>query len=169
MCAVLVIVVVFFGACSRGPGIDKARFAQVYAAARMVRKAVEAGASYERITALTGRFSSEIAKVSSGRATGEELQLLKAYSDLAAIYRDGLVLWKAQIDFSIFDSVLKGRVYVGQNVETLVSKYGFSTESHLYTPTQIYWKSIPADSIRIVWNNADSQLKIIDNLLNERY
>jgi hypothetical protein len=83
-----------------------------------------------------------------------------------AIYRDGLLLWKYKIDFAPFDFVPKGRIYVGQDVEPIVFKYRFPTDSHMYQPTRQYWKSISEDSIRIIWSNADSQLKIIENMKN---
>jgi len=54
---------------------------------------------------------------------------------------------------------------VGQDVDPIVFKYRFVTESHLYQPTGQYWKSIPDDSIQIIWRNADSQIKMIENMM----
>ena len=83
-----------------------------------------------------------------------------------ADYRDGPVLWKYKLDFAFFDSILKGRIYVRQDVEPIIIKYRFPTESHLYDPTWQYWKSIPGDAIQIIWRYADSQLKTIENITN---
>jgi hypothetical protein len=162
------LLIIFFlnGACSSEPGINKGKFAKLNVAAQAVKTSLSAGVSYQQLTGRVQQLSIEITALENRVTTNEEKELLKAYSDLLAIYRDGLLLWKYQLDFPFFDPVLKGRIYVGQDVEPIVLKYGFSTESHLYGPTGQYWKSIAGDSIQIIWSNADSQLKIIENITN---
>ncbi len=54
---------------------------------------------------------------------------------------------------------------MGQDVEPIVFKYRFVTEFHQYQPTKQYWKSIPRDSIQIIWGNADSQTKMRENMM----
>ena len=160
---------VFFflaASCSSKPGIDKGKFTQLDRAALTVKTSLASGASYRRLTELVQALSAEIASVKTRVATKEESELLEAYSDLAAMYRDGLLLWKYKLEFAPFDFVPKGRIYVGQDVEPIVFKYHFPTESHLYQPTRQRWKSLPEDSIQIIWSNADSQLKIIENMKN---
>jgi len=149
-------------ACSSGPGIDKDKFRKVYVAAHEVKDSLAMGESYKQVADHVKQLAVQIDVLKP--ATQEEKELLDVYSDLLAIYKDGLVLWKYKLDFAFFDSVLKGRIYVGQDVEPIVVKYRFSTESHLYSPTGQYWKSIPGNSIRIIWNNADSQLKVIEGM-----
>lgn len=161
------ILVTLAAACSSEPGIDKAKFAGVHSASEAMKTSLSAGRSYQRLTGLAEQLSREIAGVRGRANTKEERELLKAYSDLLTMYRDGLLLWKYRLEFSAFDFVPKGRIYVGQDVEPIVFKYRFSTENHLYEPTGQYWKSISEDSLRIVWNNADSQLRLIKNMRND--
>jgi hypothetical protein len=162
----LAFILLLTGACLSGTGIDKDKFKNSYTAAHEVKDSLAAGASYQQVADRIKHFSREIRALKDKVTTDEERELFDTYSDLLATYRDGLVLWKYKLDFSFFDSVLKGRIYVGQDVEPIVLKYRFSTESHLYKPTGQYWKSIPGDSIRIIWNNADSQLKVIEGISN---
>ncbi len=161
-----ILAAIFFliAACSSGPGINKSKFKKAYVAAHEVKNSLATGASYKQVADRVKQLSVEIKTLKD--ATEEEKELLDAYSDLLATYKDGLVLWKYKLDFAFFDSVLKGRIYVGQDVEPIVLKYRFSTESHLYKPTGQYWKSIPGDSIRIIWSNADSQLKVVEGMTN---
>jgi hypothetical protein len=160
--AILAAILFLMGACSTGPGINKSKFRKAYVAAHEVRTSIAMGESYRQVAGKLKQLSAEIEKLKS--STEEEKELLDAYSDLLAIYEDGLVLWKYKLDFAFFDSMLKGRIYVGQDVEPIVLKYRFSTETHLYKPTGQYWKSIPGDSIRTIWSNADSQLKVVDGM-----
>ena len=164
--AALLIISFFAGACSVGPELDKGKFAKLNVAAEAVKTSIAAGESYQQVTAKVQQLKTEIAAVRDKVPTQKEKELLSAYSDLLGTYRDGLVLWKYKLDFAFFDSVLKGRIYVGQDVEPIVIKYRFPTESHLYEPTGQYWKSIPGDSIQIIWSNADSQMKAIENITN---
>jgi hypothetical protein len=159
---ILAAILFLVGACSTGPGINKSKFRKAYVAAHEVKTSLAAGEPYRQVADRVKQLSVEI-KTLKG-TTEEEKELLDAYSDLLATYNDGLVLWKYKLDFAFFDSILKGRIYVGQDVEPIVLRYRFSTESHLYRPTGQYWKSIPGDSIRIIWSNADSQLKVIEGM-----
>lgn len=164
----LVLATIFFliGACSYEHGINKSKFTKLNGAAGTVKTSIAAGASYQQVADRVQQLSIEITALKDRVTTKEENDLLEAYSDLLTIYRDGLLLWKYKVEFAFFDSVLKGRIYVGQDVEPIVLKYRFSTESHLYKPTGQYWKSIAGDSILIIWGNADSQMKIIENITN---
>lgn len=163
-----VLIIIFFlaASCSTKSGIDKGKFAQLTRAALTVKTSLASGASYRQLTEFVEGLSVEVASVKPRVATKEEKELLEAYSDLLAMYRDGLLLWKYKLEFAPFDFVPKGRIYVGQDVEPIVFKYHFPTESHLYQPTRQRWKSLPEESIQIIWSNADSQLKIIENMKN---
>jgi hypothetical protein len=164
-----VILSIFFlltGGCSSEPPINKSKFTKAYAAARAVKTSVAAGESYHQVADRVQQLSIEIAVLKERVSTREEKELLQDYADLLGIYRDGLVLWQYKLEFAFFDAQLRGRIYVGQDVEPIVEKYRFPTESHLYRPTGQYWKSIAGDSIGIIWQNADSQLKIIQNITN---
>jgi hypothetical protein len=160
--AILAAILLLIGACSSGPGIDKAKFKKAYIAAHEVKDSLAAGESYKQVADRVKQLSAQIETLKT--TTEEEKELLDAYLDLLKTYKDALVLWKYKLDFAFFDSTLKGRIYVGQDVEPIVIKYRFSTESHLYSPTGQYWKSIPGDSIQIIWSNANSQLKVIEGM-----
>jgi hypothetical protein len=154
------------GACTSEPEINKNKFDKLSGAARSVKTSIAAGESYQQVADRIQQLSIELTALRNAGTAKREKNLLDAYSDLLAIYRDGLLLWKYKLEFAFFDSVLKGRIYVGQDVEPIVLKYRLSMESHLYEPTGLYWKSIPGDSIRIIWSNADSQMKIIEHITN---
>lgn len=161
------LLIFFLGtSCSSRPGIDKGKFTQLNRTALTIKTSLASGASYRQLTELVQGLSAEIAAVKTKTVTKEEKELLEAYSDLLAMYQDGLLLWKYKLEFAPFDFVPKGRIYVGQDVEPIVLKYRFPTESHLYQPTRQSWKSLSEDSIQIIWSNADSQLKIIENIRN---
>ncbi len=161
-----VMVAFFSAACSEEPGIQKKKFEKPARAAQAVKASLAAGASCRQFDESLQKLSSEIAAVKSTLTSKKEKDLLAAYSDLSAIYQDSLLLWKYKIRFARFSFVPKGRIYVGQDVEPIVMKYHFATESHVYPSTQQYWKSIAEDSIRIIWSNADSQFKVIENITN---
>lgn len=164
--AVLLLMFFLCTSCSSKSGIDKGKFTGLNRAALAVKTSIASGASYRQLTEQVQGLSVEIASVKTKVATKEEKELLEAYSDLLAMYQDGLLLWKYKLEFAPFDFVPKGRIYVGQDVEPIVFKYHFPTESHIYQPTRQRWKSLPEDSIQMIWSNADSQLKIIENMKN---
>ena len=164
----LVILLVAFlvsGSCSSEPAYDKKKFTKIESAAHAVQTSVKSG-SYSQVADKVQKLSAEIAALKGSVATAKEKQLLQAYTTLLSIYDDGLVLWKSELDFAFFADQLKGSIYVNQDVDPLVEKYHFATESHLYKPTGQYWKSISGDSMGIIWKHADSQMKTIDNIAN---
>jgi hypothetical protein len=153
------------GACSSGPGVDKGKFRELSRDAEALKALRTGGTSYQQFAEALQRFSDTINALRGKTAAGEEKDLLEAYADLLSIYHDGLTLWRYKIEFAPFGFVPKGSIYVGQDVDPIVFKYRFTTQSHLYEPTRQYWKSIPDDSLQIIWSNADSQLKIIENMM----
>ncbi len=166
--ALLTILFLLTASCSLEPGIERSKFQKLSVSAHAVKAALSGGAPYPRLMELEQNLSAAIAESKNKVATKNEKELLDAYSDLLGMYKDGLLLWKYKLEFAPFDFVPRGRIYVGQDVEPIVFKYHFATESHLYQPTGQHWKSLSEDSIRIVWSNADSQLKIIENMTNYR-
>ncbi len=164
--AIVLMIFLIGTSCSTEQGIDKGKFAKLHGAAHAVKTSLAGGASYQQLAERVQALSGEIVALQGKVRSREEKELLNAYSDLLAMYKDGLLLWKYKLEFAPFDFVPKGRIYVGQDVEPIVFKYHFPTESHLYQPTGQRWKSLPEDSIRIIWSNADTQLKIIENMTN---
>lgn len=154
-------IVFITGACSPEPEIDKTKFTKLDQVARELQASHGAGASFQHFGELLNTMSVELAALKTMALSKNEMEELNAYSVLYGIYQDGYILWKYKLEFAPFGIVAKGRIYVSQDVEPIAFRYNFPTESHLYKPTQQYWKSISEDSIQIIWNNADFQYKII--------
>jgi len=36
----------------------------------------------------------------------------------------------------------------------------------MYKPTGKYWKSIPADSIKVIWERVEIEIRITENMVN---
>lgn len=158
-------IALFLAACS--PEIDKKKFDNLDRDAGAIQNSIPSGVTYERFGELLRSFSAGIKTLEDTAKSKREGELLKEYSDLLKMYQDGYLLWKFNREFSKHNLVPEGRIYVGQPVEPIVTKYRFSTEAHVFGPTQQSWKSISADSIQIIWNNAGEQRKRIKTLLNE--
>jgi hypothetical protein len=160
------VLLLLVASCSYETRIDKGKFAKVSGTAHAVKTSIAGGASYHQLAQQIQNLSAEITALKGKVTAKQEKELLDTYSDLLSMYQDGLLLWKYKLEFAPFDFVPKGRIYVGQDVEPIVFKYRFPVESHLYQPTHQQWKSLSEDSIRIIWSNADTQLKIIENMTN---
>jgi len=152
-------------ACS--PQMNKQKFEKVNHTAQAVQHAISAGENYPQLGALIQQLSSEIEALNARVTSGKERDLVQEYSKLLKMYQDGFLLWKYRTEFTRHNFVPKGRIYVGQDVEPIVVKYRLPTETHIFEPTQQTWKSIAEDSIQIIWDNADAQVKRINTLLNE--
>ena len=98
-------------------------------------------------------------------ASKAEADLLAAYVNLVTISRDGLLICRSRTHLSGFEFVPKGRIYVTQDLDPLVEKYDLPIESHVYKPTGAHWKSISPDSIRVIWEKAEIQIKNIEVML----
>jgi hypothetical protein len=146
--------------------LNREKFRKLSEAAQTVKTSRTAGASYQQFGEALQRLSDELTAVKGRVSSKKELELLHAYEALLGIYQDGHTLWKYKLEFAPFGFVPKGRIYVSQDVDPIAFKYNFPTESHLYGPTQQYWKSISEDSISIIWRNADFQHKVAEGILN---
>ncbi len=153
--------------CACAPDIDKKKFDNLNRDAEGLQSSLSSGVTYQRFGELLRGFSADIKALGDTLKSNREKELLKAYSDLLTMYQDGYLLWRFSKEFSRHNLVPEGRIYVGQDVEPVVTKYRLSTETHIFGPTRQSWKSISADSIQIVWYNAGEQRKRIDFLLSE--
>lgn len=145
---------------------DRKRFERVNSTVQALQRSISAGGDYPQLGALIQQLSSEIEALNVGVTSGKERDLVEEYSELLKMYQDGFLLWKYRTEFSSHSFVPKGLIYVGQDVEPIVVKYRLPTETHIFAPTRQMWKSIAEDSIRIIWNNTDAQMKIINAILN---
>jgi hypothetical protein len=145
---------------------EKKKFIRAHQAAMAVERAIVARMGYQEFGAVLQSMSNEVKALEITVRSEEERSLLRDYENLLAMYREGRLLEKYRIEFARYGFVPRGLIYVGQDVEPIAIKYRIPMEPHVYEPTGQAWKSIPEDSINIVWGNARSQLKIIDNILN---
>jgi len=167
MVIIFLLTIMLFGSgCVSEPGIDKGKFSELNRTARDLTSSFISGKPCDVSETLLQRLSSGSAALKVKLASKGESDLIKAYSNLLTIYQDGLLLCKYQNHFSQFQFVPKGRIYVTQELDPLVQKYDLSTESHLYGPTGLYWRSIAGDSIKVIWESAELQTRNIENMVN---
>lgn len=159
--ALLLMIVFVTVGCSSEQEINRAKFKKLDQAAQNIKTALSEKTSYQHFGELLQNLSAEIVAIKASSLSKKEMELVQAYSVLSDVYHDGYTLWKYKLEFAPFGIVPEGRIYVSQDVEPIAFKYNLPKESHLYKPTQQYWKSISEDSIQIIWNNADLQYKII--------
>jgi hypothetical protein len=167
MVIILLSAIMLFGSgCVSEPGIDKGKFSKLNRTARDLTTSITSGKPCDVPETLLQRLASGTAALKDKSASKGESDLIAAYSNLLTIYQDGLLLCKHRNHFSQFQFVPKGRIYVSQELDPLVQKYDLSTESHLYRPTGLYWRSIAGDSIKVIWERAEFQTKNIENMVN---
>jgi hypothetical protein len=156
----------FASGCASEPGLDKGKFAELNRTAQDLKAALRSGKPCDMPDTLLQRLSSGTAALQDKTASKEERDLLSAYSGLLTIYKDGLLLCQSRTHLSGFQFVPKGRIYVTQELDPLVEKYGLSTERHIYTPTGQPWRSIAGDSMNVIWESAEARIKNIENMVN---
>ena len=157
----------FVAGCVTEPGLDKGKFADLNRAAQDLKTAIKTDKACEEPDALLQRFVSGTAALQDRTASIPERDLLAAYAHLLTTYEDGLLLCRSQGILTGFEFVPKGSIYVTQELDPLVEKYDLRVEWHVYKPTGKGWKSISADSIRVVWEQAAFEIKNIEN--REKY
>jgi len=158
--------ILFFSGCVSEPGIDKGKLSELYRTAQELRSAIASGKPCDVQDSVLQGLASETVAVKDKAASKEERDLVAAYSNLVTTYRDGLLLCRSQNNLSEFPFVPKGRIYVFQELDPVVEKYGLPTERHLYKQTGQYWRSISADSIKVIWESALTQIKNIEIMMN---
>jgi hypothetical protein len=159
-------IVLFSAGCQPEPGIDKGKFSEINRTMRNLKTSLTSSNLCDAPDTLLQRLASGTADLKEKATTKGESDLVEAYSRLLTTYQDGLLFCQYRNQLSQFQFVPKGRIYVFQELDPLVQKYGFATKSHLYKPTGVYWKSIEGDSIKVIWNRAELQIKNIENMVN---
>lgn len=155
----------FAAGCTAEPGLDKGKFAELSRATQDLQAVLGSGKVCEVPDTVLQRLASGTAAVKGTTASKAERDLLAAYANLVAIIHDGQLLCRSRSHLSGFEFVPKGRIYVTQELDPLVEKYGLPTESHVYKPTGAHWKSISADSITVIRERAEDQIKKIEVML----
>jgi len=159
-------IILFFSGCAPESGINKKKFSELNRTVQDLKTALSSEEPCNMPDKLLQSLNSGITSLKDKAASQDEHRLIAAYSDLLIVCNDGMLLCRSRSKFVSFQFVPKGRVYVTQDLDPLVEKYGFTTERHLYQPTGEYWRSIAADSINVIWENARFQIKIIENMVN---
>jgi hypothetical protein len=155
----------FAAGCAAEPGLDKGKFLELSRAGQDLQVVLGSVKICEVPDTVLQRLASGTAALKDKTASKSEADLLAAYANLIAIIEDGMLLCRSRSHLSGFEFVPKGRIYVTQELDPLVEKYGLPTESHVYKPTGAHWKSISADSITVIRERAEVQIKKIDVLL----
>ena len=163
---VLSAIMLFASGCVTEPGLNKEKFAELSRASQDLKTAIRSGKPCEFPETLLQRLASGTAALKDKTASQAERDLLSAYSHLLTTYKDGLLLCESRDHLTGFDFVPKGRIYVTQELDPLVEKYDLPTERHLYRSTGKYWKSISTDSIAVIWERAEAEIKNIENMVN---
>jgi len=156
----------FCSGCISEPGLDKGKFSELNRAAQDLKASLASGKPCDEPGTLPQRLAAGIATLKNKTASKEEGDLLAAFSRLLTTYQDGLLLCQYRNRLSQFQFVPQGRIYVVQELDPLVEKYGLPTESHVYRPTGVYWRSLDGNSIKVIWKSVEIQIKNIENMVN---
>ncbi len=159
---VLSTVMLFSAGCVWERGIDKGKFSELNRTAQDLKAAITSEKPCDMPDTLLQRLASGITAVKGKAASKAESDLIAAYEDLLITCKDGLLLCQSRTHLTAFQFVPKGRIYVTQELDPLVEKYGLSTERHVYKPTGQYWRSIAGDSIKVIWESAATRIESIE-------
>ena len=151
--------------CVTEPGLDREKFAELNGAAQELKAAIRSGRPCDVPDILLQRLSSGTTALAGKTSSKKERDLLSAFVHLSSVCKDGLLLCRSRAHLSDFRFVPRGRVYVTQELDPIVEKYDLPTENHLYRPTGKYWKSISGDSITVIWESAEAEIKNIENMV----
>ena len=162
----LVIVLTIAAGCVAEQGIEKGKFAPALGAARELQASLTKGAACDIPDALLRKLVAETEALKAKAASREEKKVVQALSGLVATYNDGALLCGARNRVSEFKFVPKGRIHVFQDMDPLVLKYDLAVENHVYKPTGAAWKSVSEDSVKVIWESAETLLRNIENMVN---
>ena len=163
--AVVSMLVVLLAGCVSEPGLDKAKFADLDRAARELMAALGSGDPCAVPDGVLQKLDAGTAALQGKTASKAEADLLAAYADLLAISRDGQLVCRSRTHLTRFEFVPKGRIYVTQDLDPIVERYGLTTERHVFKQTGAHWKSISQDAIPLIWEKAAARLKNIEVML----
>jgi hypothetical protein len=151
--------------CTAEPGLDKGKFAELDRASQDLKAVLRSGDPCDLPDPVLQRLAAGTAALKDKTASKAERDLVSAYENLVAITNDGLLLCRSRGHVSGFEFIPKGRIYVTQEIDPLVEKYDLPIERHVYKPTGAPWKSISVDSINVIWEHAEVQIKKIEVML----
>lgn len=152
--------------CVSEPGIDKGKFTESLRIARELHTSLAKGSPCDVPAELLQKLAAETEALKSKAASPAEKNVVRALSGLVNTYNDGVLVCNQRAHLSQFSFVPRGRIYVVQELDPLVLKYDLPTESHVYRPTGVSWRSISWDAVKAIWESAGAQLRSIENAVN---
>ncbi len=159
------IAILLFAACTPEKWTDKTKYTEVNRTVQDLQTAIASGKPCDVPDTVLQDLDTKTESLKEKAVSQNDRDLIAASKDLASIYRDGLLLCRSRTHLTSFPFVPKGRIYVTQELDPVVEKYGLSTERHQYKPTGQYWRSIDADSIQLIWERAGFRIRYIENML----
>jgi hypothetical protein len=149
---IFLVVLLFITGCTSN--IDRHKFENVDRLAALVEKEAEKGTDYGKFEKELQDLSAAISSVREVMTTKEEIELLHDYAELLMAYQDGQLLWRYEIESSLYPWVPRGRVYADDNIKALASKYGLPMESHVIEITGHRFETVSAGSVKEVLEKA---------------
>ncbi len=163
----LPLMMLFGSGCVSEPGIDKEKFSELKRTSQELKAFIKSDKPCDVPDALLQRLASGTAALKDKASSKAESDVIAACSQLLTTYKDGLLLCQHRNQLSEFQFVPNGRIYVSQELDPLVERYGLPIEKHQYKPTGSYLKSISGDSISVIWHSAEAEIKNIETM--EKY
>jgi hypothetical protein len=155
--AFLVILAFMVSGCSKGD--DKKKFGKVEQSVREMEKALDDMVDYTRFAGLFDSFSNELLAVRDTVRTDREKKRFDEYAQLLATYQDGLLLWEYKVESTRYAWIPEGVIYLEPKIKPIAVRYNLPVESHVVELTQHEWKSVPADSLHVIWDKAREQFR----------
>lgn len=152
---------------SCAPKIDKNKFENVNRATKSIEGAIKVGVNYQKFSELVQNMSTEIAIAKDKIKTDEEKGLLERYDSILESYHESGVVWQNKIECSPYDWIPTGQIYVEGDLEPIISKYNFKTETHTVPYVGKKFKTISDNSIQMIWDNARTQTDSANAILNK--
>lgn len=160
----LLIAAILSASCLSEPSLDKAKFSGLDRTARNLR-AAPGGDWCSLPDSVVQQLSADVAALRGKSLSQPDRALLSAYGNLAVMAADLRLLCRSRSQLAAFGIIPRGRIYVNQEIDPVVERYGLATERHRYPATGAYLKSISADAIKMINDRMQDELKKIDVLL----
>lgn len=152
--------------CIAEQGIDKSTFASLDRTSQALRSALTTSRPCDVPRALQDELANGIVAVGDRAKTKAERDLMAAYAQVLATYRDGLLLCGSRGHLAQMRLIPKGRIFVTQELDPIIRKYGLPSEKHVYKPTGQHMESLDGNAIEVIWDRARAQIKIAENILH---
>ncbi len=146
-------------ACSKPQkkaAIDQAKFEPLYRAAKAVQGSTSVGVNYLKFSELLQTFATELSIAKDKAQTANEKKLVEMYAGVLTDYSDSLSIWTAK-NVAVSAKQIFGDLIPANAILDAAARQGLPVtdeeKTSLYTGP-FKWKSIPANSIEIVWKSA---------------